>query len=118
MVPASMAAVLTVNETVNQYNINAMTKLLNDGKIARIQPRGRKNQGVSLPVTDKLKRRGLRIGDEVKRHLQDGDRVTANRQPTLHKHGWMAPKVKVREGYMTLGAPLPQTTPYNLDFEI
>ena len=37
----------------------------------------------------------LEIGDIVYRHLIDGDIVLFNRQPTLHRMGMMAHRIKV-----------------------
>ncbi len=37
----------------------------------------------------------LRVGDTVERHLQDGDVVLFNRQPSLHRMSIMAHRVRV-----------------------
>ena len=37
----------------------------------------------------------LRVGDVVERHLQDGDVVLFNRQPSLHRMSIMAHRVRV-----------------------
>ena len=37
----------------------------------------------------------LRVGDVVERHMQDGDVVLFNRQPSLHKLSIMSHEVKV-----------------------
>lgn len=38
----------------------------------------------------------LKIGDIVERHMEDGDVVLFNRQPSLHKMSIMSHKAKVR----------------------
>lgn len=38
---------------------------------------------------------GLKVGDTVERHLQDGDVVLFNRQPSLHRMSIMAHRVRV-----------------------
>jgi DNA-directed RNA polymerase beta' subunit len=52
-------------------------------------------------------RRGLytrtpSINKKVYRHLQDGDMLLVNRQPTLHKPSMMAHKARVLQGEKTI----------------
>ena len=63
----------------------------------------------ALKVADKIIRNGIELpyilptqksfvlqqGDVVERHLQDGDEVVLNRQPTLHKGSMMTHRVRV-----------------------
>jgi DNA-directed RNA polymerase II subunit RPB1 len=58
----------------------------------------------------------LEIGYVVERHLQDGDYVMFNRQPSLHKMSIMGHRVKVLP-YSTFRMNLSVTTPYNADFD-
>lgn len=58
----------------------------------------------------------LEIGYKVERHLQDGDYVLFNRQPSLHKMSIMGHRVKVLP-YSTFRLNLSVTTPYNADFD-
>lgn len=58
----------------------------------------------------------LEIGYIVERHLQDGDYVLFNRQPSLHKMSIMGHRVKVLP-YSTFRMNLSVTTPYNADFD-
>jgi DNA-directed RNA polymerase II subunit RPB1 len=37
----------------------------------------------------------VQIGDKVERHLQDGDLVLFNRQPSLHKMSMMGHRVRI-----------------------
>ena len=39
----------------------------------------------------------LQLGYKVERHMQDGDIIVFNRQPTLHKMSMMGHKVKVEK---------------------
>lgn len=52
---------------------------------------------VGLPPT-----RTPQINRKVYRHLQDGDIVILNRQPTLHKPSMMCHRVKVLKGEKTI----------------
>ena len=59
----------------------------------------------------------LAIGDIVERHLQDGDPVLLNRQPTLHKQSMMGHKAKILldPNLSTFRLNPCVTTPYNAD---
>jgi len=58
----------------------------------------------------------LEYGYVVERHIQDGDYVICNRQPSLHKMSVMGHKVKVLP-YSTFRLNLTVTPPYNADFD-
>jgi DNA-directed RNA polymerase II subunit RPB1 len=58
----------------------------------------------------------LKNGDVIERYLQDGDRVTVNRQPTLHKQSLMAYDVVLGK-QSTIGLHLSYTSPMNCDFD-
>lgn len=58
----------------------------------------------------------LEYGYKVERHIQDGDFVVINRQPSLHKMSIMGHNVKVLP-YETLRLNLSVCTPYNADFD-
>lgn len=52
----------------------------------------------------------------VERHINDGDIVLFNRQPSLHKMSIMGHRVRVLN-YSTFRLNLSCTTPYNADFD-
>ncbi|XP_068641705.1 DNA-directed RNA polymerase I subunit 1 [Aristolochia californica] len=56
-------------------------------------------------------------GKVVYRHLQDGDVVLVNRQPTLHKPSMMAHVVRVLKGEKTLRMHYANCSTYNADFD-
>ncbi|KAG9448436.1 hypothetical protein H6P81_008401 [Aristolochia fimbriata] len=56
-------------------------------------------------------------GKVVYRHLQDGDVVLVNRQPTLHKPSMMAHIVRVLKGEKTLRIHYANCSTYNADFD-
>lgn len=56
-------------------------------------------------------------GKVVYRHLQDGDVVLVNRQPTLHKPSMMAHVVRVLAGEKTLRMHYVNCSTYNADFD-
>eukprot|EP00004_Rigifila_ramosa_P010589 TRINITY_DN224_c0_g1_i4.p1 TRINITY_DN224_c0_g1~~TRINITY_DN224_c0_g1_i4.p1 ORF type:complete len:1755 (+),score=386.55 TRINITY_DN224_c0_g1_i4:589-5265(+) len=117
-VPRSMALNLTVPEVVNRYNITRLQKLVQNGAEAYpgakyiIRPDGKINLKYARRQTDLH----LEYGYTVERHLQDGDFVIFNRQPSLHKMSMMGHRVKVLP-YSTFRLNLSVTTPYNADFD-
>ncbi|XP_010251904.1 PREDICTED: DNA-directed RNA polymerase I subunit 1 [Nelumbo nucifera] len=56
-------------------------------------------------------------GKVVYRHLQDGDIVLVNRQPTLHKPSIMAHVVRVLKGEKTIRMHYANCSTYNADFD-
>jgi DNA-directed RNA polymerase beta' subunit len=58
----------------------------------------------------------LDLGDEVHRHLKDGDIVILNRQPTLHKGSMLGMKVCIRPG-KTIRMNLDSCKTFNADFD-
>ncbi|KAK9123096.1 hypothetical protein Sjap_012698 [Stephania japonica] len=56
-------------------------------------------------------------GKVVHRHLQDGDVVLVNRQPTLHKPSIMAHVVRVLKGEKTIRMHYANCSTYNADFD-
>ncbi|XWS59174.1 hypothetical protein CRYUN_Cryun08bG0099300 [Craigia yunnanensis] len=56
-------------------------------------------------------------GKIVLRHLQDGDVVLVNRQPTLHKPSIMAHVVRVLKGEKTIRMHYTNCSTYNADFD-
>lgn len=57
-----------------------------------------------------------KIGDIVERHMQDGDFVLFNRQPSLHRLSIMCHEVKVMP-WRTFRFNIQVCAPYNADFD-
>lgn len=118
-VPAKVARELTIPERVTEWNIDWLKKLIK---------RGDDYPGANYVITpEKSKRRiaeeakdqiieELEPGWIVERHLQDGDVVLFNRQPSLHRLSIIAHRVKVVPG-KTLRLNPVVCTPYNADFD-
>lgn len=67
---------------------------------------------------DKLRnKKGLTGNKIVMRHMQNGDVMLVNRQPTLHKGSIMAHKVRVLPGEKTLRLHYANCKSYNADFD-
>lgn len=117
-VPMKIAMNLTFPEKVTAYNRDYMYKLVQNGAdkfpgaktIVRADGRM-----ISLKHVN-TKEIVLHIGDVVNRHLNDGDIVLFNRQPTLHRMSMMGHRVKVLP-YNTFRLNVSVTSPYNADFD-
>ena len=123
-VPIHVAMNLTFPERVNRYNIEKLRKRIMNGYhvwpgVNNIFKKGKKLRLYTkfLSIEQKVRHaQNLAIGDEVERHLEDGDTVLFNRQPSLHKLSMMAHRVKVRPD-RTFRINECVCTPYNADFD-
>ena len=117
-VPRWMCMILTFPETVNRWNIHALTRAVRNGPDRYPGANyvvERDGRAVCLKFVDRH-RVALRIGDTVQRHLRNDDRVIFNRQPSLHRMSMMSHRVVVMDG-STFRLNLPAVPPYNADFD-
>lgn len=115
--PKEWAPVLTHPVKVTGFNHTDLQLLLRDGKVTHIIPKNAKIRGKRYVVSPEVKEKYvLHVGDTVFRHLQDGDYVCFNRQPSLHKYSFMGYKTVLHTD-KTIKLPLPCTTPHNADFD-
>ncbi|KAI1392715.1 DNA-directed RNA polymerase II subunit RPB1 [Hypoxylon trugodes] len=118
-VPRSIARTLTYPETVTPYNVDRLHKLVENGP--NEHPGAKyviRHDGTRIDLKHH-KRAGqitLEYGWKVERHLQDGDYIIFNRQPSLHKESMMGHRVKVMP-FSTFRLNLSVTSPYNADFD-
>eukprot|EP00253_Pinus_taeda_P007579 PITA_07579 len=121
-VPWSIALNLTYPETVTPYNMARLRELVEYGPHpppgktgARfiIRDDGRR---LDLRFMNKSSDHHLELGYKVERHLNDGDFVLFNRQPSLHKMSIMGHRIKIMP-YSTFRLNLSVTSPYNADFD-
>lgn len=118
-VPKSIAMNLTFPETVTPHNIDFLRKLIENGPTE--WPGAKyiiRDDGVRIDLRYLKKRSDVHLayGYVVERHMQDGDLVLFNRQPSLHKMSIMGHRVKILP-YSTFRLNLSVTTPYNADFD-
>ncbi len=118
-VPYEIAKVVTVAETVNDFNKEKLSELIKSGENWPganyvIRPDGRKKK-----ITPELQEEiieELKPGYQVERHLQNGDIVLFNRHPSLHRASLMAHYVRVLPG-RTFRVHPAAANPYNADFD-
>lgn len=118
-VPQLVAKVMTYPERVNQYNIQRMRMMVENGPDkhpgANLIRSG--TMVIALQYADRKRAAmGLKIGDVVERHMDDDDIVLFNRQPSLHKMSIMAHRVKVFP-WRTFRFNECACAPYNADFD-
>ncbi|KAG7015837.1 DNA-directed RNA polymerase II subunit rpb1 [Cucurbita argyrosperma subsp. argyrosperma] len=121
-VPWSIALNLTYPETVTPYNIERLKELVEYGPHPPPGKTGAKyiirddGQRLDLRYLKKSSDHHLELGYKVERHLNDGDFVLFNRQPSLHKMSIMGHRIKIMP-YSTFRLNLSVTSPYNADFD-
>ncbi|CAO2141859.1 unnamed protein product [Urochloa humidicola] len=121
-VPWSIALNLTYPETVTPYNIQRLKELVEYGPHPPPGKTGAKyiiredGQRLDLRYVKKSSDLHLELGYKVERHLNDGDFVLFNRQPSLHKMSIMGHRIKIMP-YSTFRLNLSVTSPYNADFD-
>jgi DNA-directed RNA polymerase II subunit RPB1 len=121
-VPKKIAMNVTFPEFVTPHNYDRLTQLVRNG--SDVYPGANyvyRNQSTmtgkrtTKPIYLKFRQEEivLQYGDRVERHLQNGDIVLLNRQPTLHKQSMMGHRIKVidREDLLTFRLSPAITTP-------
>ncbi len=118
-VPLVVAKVVTVPVVVNKNNIEYLRKLVSNGETWPgasyvIRPDGRKKKITSENASEIASE--IDVGYVVERHLQDGDIVLFNRQPSLHRMSIMAHHARITP-WRTFTLNLSVCAPYNADFD-
>ena len=120
-VPILVAKNMTYPEKVSRTNIKKLRERVKNGTTvwpgANYVHKAGADFRLYLKYGDKTHvAKNLQEGDIVERHLEDGDIVLFNRQPSLHKLSIMAHYVKVRP-HRTFRLNECVCTPYNADFD-
>jgi len=119
-VPLSIAMNLTFPEVVTDLNIERLKKLVSNGPTkypgAKMIKSNDGKTVIDLRYCKNTTDEHLEKGFIVERHMQNGDYVIFNRQPSLHKMSMMGHRVHILP-YSTFRLNLSVTTPYNADFD-
>lgn len=125
-VPLKIAMIVTYPEVVTFHNLERLGQLVKNAR--SIYPGA--NYVEDRSITDAYgnyvkfdlkyrNERSLKPGDILHRHLQNGDVVLFNRQPSLHKMSMMAHRVRIIDNpsLITFRLNVTATQPYNADFD-
>ena len=118
-VPLSIAMNLTFPEVVTDLNIEKLKRLVINGPTkypGAKKIRSTDGRVIDLKFSSHRTDEHLEKGYIVERHMQNGDYVIFNRQPSLHKMSMMGHRVHILP-YSTFRLNLSVTTPYNADFD-
>ncbi|KAF4400135.1 hypothetical protein G4B88_021349 [Cannabis sativa] len=125
-IPIRMARILTYPERVSHHNIEKLRQCVSNGPDkypgARMLRRadGSTWQGLIYSYLQHVSRKRLadelKYGDIVERHLEDGDIVLFNRQPSLHRMSIMSHRARIMP-WRTLRFNESVCNPYNADFD-
>ncbi len=118
-VPFEVARIITVAETVNSTNIEAMKALIRRGDQYPGANYVIRSDGKRKRITEELKEElcnEIQPGYKIERHISDGDIVLFNRHPSLHKQSLMAHYVRVLP-HRTFRLHPAAATPYNADYD-
>ncbi|EGV61865.1 DNA-directed RNA polymerase III subunit C1 (rpo31) [Yamadazyma tenuis] len=120
-VPDRVAKILTYPEKCTRYNRIKLQKLILSGPDvhpgANYVLKQNENTKRNLRFGDRVKiAKNLHIGDVVERHIEDGDVVLFNRQPSLHRLSILSHYAKIRP-WRTFRLNECVCTPYNADFD-
>ncbi|XP_059626701.1 DNA-directed RNA polymerase III subunit 1 isoform X2 [Cornus florida] len=119
-IPILMAKILTYPERVSHHNIEKLRQCVRSGPNKYPGARFiRKCDGTLISLMFcPLKRVAdeLKFGDIVERHLEDGDIVLFNRQPSLHRMSIMCHRARIMP-WRTLRFNESVCNPYNADFD-
>lgn len=120
-VPELVAKVLTYPEKCTRYNRKKLQQLIINGPNVHpganyvMKQNELAKRNLRFGDREKLSK-SLRIGDVVERHIEDGDVVLFNRQPSLHRLSILSHYAKIRP-WRTFRLNECVCTPYNADFD-
>jgi len=117
-IPKIISKKLTIPTIVHKFNIERMSTLVDS--ISKDLKANSILKGYNKKIDLRYKSATsiilLKYGFIIEKHLEDGDVLILNRQPSLHKMSMMGHKIKILP-YLTFRLNLSVTTPYNADFD-
>ena len=132
-VPPVFAVKLTYPEPVTQWNVEELQEAVRNGpfvwpgavaienEMGQVVNLERKNPEERTALANQLLAPGVGTRGtrpkKVHRHLNNGDVVIMNRQPTLHKPSMMCHRARVLPGEKTLRMHYANCNTYNADFD-
>jgi len=115
--PMDFKSGMTTKEVVTSYNIRKIHRMYGVGEIVSIIPADGPDAGISKMILSSNRDTLVpKCGDIVVRHIQNGDVITFNRQPTLFKAGMLGLRVLFHSG-KTFRISSAMTKCTNADFD-
>ena len=120
-IPERIALKQTIPIRVTNINLVEMRQRVRNGSgtldgASKLEDKDGRIINLDFCSEKRLKEIDVKPGMIVHRFLNKGDWVLLNRQPTLHKGSMMGHQVQIHKG-MTIRLPVPDTTPYNADYD-
>ncbi|KAL6133376.1 hypothetical protein ACLB2K_065613 [Fragaria x ananassa] len=119
-IPMEMAKTLSYPERVSKHNIDKLRLCVSNGPYKYPGAEMLRKPDGSLCIL-KVNRHGralgLEYGDIVDRHLEDGDILLFNRQPSLHRMSVMCHRARIMLHWRTLRFNESVCNSYNADFD-
>ena len=120
-IPLLVAKSMTYPEVVTRYNKEKLQQRVRNGPkkwpgAVNVYPKDSPHRTFLKYANLNWVSNNLKEGDRVERHLEDGDIVLFNRQPSLHKLSILSHFVKVRP-HRTFRLNECVCNPYNADFD-
>ncbi|XP_019198099.1 PREDICTED: DNA-directed RNA polymerase III subunit 1-like isoform X2 [Ipomoea nil] len=119
-IPILMARILTFPERVSRHNIEKLRQCVRNGPNKYPGAKYIKHpDGTEISLMYSSRKRHadeLKYGYIVDRHLEDGDAVLFNRQPSLHRMSIMCHRARIMP-WRTLRFNESVCNPYNADFD-
>jgi DNA-directed RNA polymerase beta' subunit len=123
-IPRRIAENITKPVTVNNINIEECRNLIYMNKVNSVI---KYRTGASINIRNKVRvgdmfsilstiANELEVGDIIRRHMMDGDRVLFNRAPTIHQGSFQAHEVVISDE-PSVGLHIANTHAYNADFD-
>ena len=109
--PLSHGDIIIKKEDCKEIEVTNGKHMLEEGD--QVRRNGVLLENIRYPQSKEFK---LEIGDICERHLQDGDIVLLNRQPTLHEGSMLAQEIVIKPG-KTLRFNLSINKSFNADFD-
>jgi DNA-directed RNA polymerase I subunit RPA1 len=126
-IPVVFAKTLTFPEPVRENNLEYLRKLVENGPHNHPGANIIEEKDGTKVILDKFSQKQLKsiaarlytggIGKIVYRHLETGDWLLVNRQPTLHKPSMMAHMARVLPKQTTIRMHYSNCNTYNADFD-
>jgi len=120
VVPSSIAINLTKKVYVNRFNIKELESMVENGPFEVWGANSvilQNGDIMNLKFAKKEDVLPLQYGMQVERHMKNGDIVSFNRQPSLHRMSIMAHKAVIKP-YSTFRPNPSAVTPYNADLYV